>query len=401
MTSADKVISELGDILRLAEEEGSDATIQALLAAVRNHLESDVAFVAEFAKGERVYRFVDAGADACVLQAGGSDPAEDTYCYGIAVGRLPTVIADARTDPRVRDLPVTAELDIGSYVGVPIRLSDGSLYGTLCAIRHGSGPPFTDRDARLVEMLARFIGDQFERDKLQTRSQADRVERIQTILRDRLVHMVFQPIVDMGTTEVVGYEALARFDVYPSLPPNVWFAEATDLGLGIELETLAIEVALAELRRVPPDVYLAVNASPAALRHPKVQSLVLRDPTRVVVEITEHDQVEAYQPLAETLRMLKAAGVRLAIDDAGTGYAGMTRILSLEPDLLKLDLSLTRGIDTDPVRQVLASGLISLAEMLNAKLIAEGIETQGEFDEMRRRGLHYGQGFFLGRPGPL
>ena len=168
------------------------------------------------------------------------------------------------------------------------------------------------------------------------------------------------------------------------------------------MEALAIETALRDLEVVPANIYLAVNASPPRCVSPRIVSLFDQvPPGRLVVELTEHDHVEEYQALAESLRGLRDRGIQLAIDDAGTGYAGLKRILSLEPNLLKLDLSLTRGIDTDPVRQALASGLISFAGVIGARLIAEGIETQGEYDEMHRRGLHFGQGYFLGRPAPL
>ena len=400
-TSGRAAVSELNDILRMANPHGG-ATIGDLLHAVRSLLETDLDFLAEFVKGDRVYRFVDAGADACVIQAGGEHADEDSTCYGIAVSPTPILVADAHNDPRLRDLDVTRELNIGSYIGVPLRLSDGTLQGTVCAIRHGDGPAFTERDALIVELLARYVADQFDSDKLPSHSPEQRRERVERILAEKLVHMVYQPIIELETGEPVGLEALARFDIHPSLPPNVWFAEAAALGLGVELEALAIETALRDLEVVPANIYLAVNASAAALRNPRINSLFDQvPPGRLVVELTEHDNVEEYQALAESLQALRARGIQLAIDDAGTGYAGLKRILSLEPNLLKLDLSLTRGIDTDPVRQALASGLISFAGVIGAKLIAEGIETQGEYDEMRRLGLHFAQGYFLGRPAPL
>lgn len=392
--------SELGEILRTAETSG--ATITRLLHAVRNLLESDQGFMADFVRGERVYRFVDAGADACVIQAGGEHAVEGATCYGIPVGTVPTLVAEAKLDPRLRDLEVTHELNIGSYIGVPLRLSDESLHGAVCAIRHGDGVPFSERDANLVYLLARFMANQFDRDKLPGNSVNDRRERIVRILQERLVHMVYQPIFELETGKPVGFEALSRFDIQPNLPPNVWFAEAAEMGLGVELEALAIETALQDLTVIPPDTFLAVNASPAALRHRRVSHLFdTVAPGRLVVELTDSDQVENYQALAESLRALRDRGIQLAIDDAGTGYAGLKRILSLEPNLLKLDLSLTKGIDTDPVRQALAGGLINFAGVIGARLIAEGIETQGEYDEMRRLGLHFGQGYFLGRPAPL
>jgi len=122
--------------------------------------------------------------------------------------------------------------------------------------------------------------------------------------------------------------------------------------------------------------------------------------SRMVIEITEHAQVDDYAALNEALALLREHKVRLAIDDAGAGFASLQHIIRLAPDFIKLDITLTRGIDEAPVRRALATALISFASEIGAAIIAEGIETRGEFDTLRALGVPFGQGFYLAPPSP-
>ena len=121
----------------------------------------------------------------------------------------------------------------------------------------------------------------------------------------------------------------------------------------------------------------------------------------LVVEVTEHTQVVDYQPLREGLQPLREAGIRLGIDDAGAGFASLQHILQLQPDVIKLDISLVRGVDTDPARTALTKSLVGFAADIGAALIAEGIETAAEHTRLRELGVGYGQGFYLARPADL
>jgi EAL domain-containing protein (putative c-di-GMP-specific phosphodiesterase class I) len=120
-----------------------------------------------------------------------------------------------------------------------------------------------------------------------------------------------------------------------------------------------------------------------------------------VVEITEHELIEDYAHLLDALTPLRTAGIRLAVDDAGSGYASLRHILSLQPDIIKLDIALTRGVDTDPVRRALASALVGFARDTGSVIVAEGIETSAELAALQRLGVPLGQGFYLARPGDL
>jgi EAL domain-containing protein (putative c-di-GMP-specific phosphodiesterase class I) len=211
--------------------------------------------------------------------------------------------------------------------------------------------------------------------------------------------MVFQPIVALRGRKMVGAEALARFAGTPERPPNAWFAEAEAMSLGADLELVAVEKALDGMPELPPDVYLSLNVSPATLMDSRfVRAVSSADPRRLVLELTEHARVRDYGRLDRAMDTLRAAGMRVAIDDAGAGFASLRHILKLRPDLIKLDMSLIRDINFDPSKQALAASLISFAEKSNAMIIAEGIESAAELDTLVELGVSYGQGLFLGDP---
>jgi EAL domain-containing protein (putative c-di-GMP-specific phosphodiesterase class I)/CheY-like chemotaxis protein len=226
--------------------------------------------------------------------------------------------------------------------------------------------------------------------------------RIATALRGTGLEMVFQPIVDLRTSQIVGAEALARFTCEPKRPPDVWFAEANDVGLGVELELMAIEAAVANLAGLPEHVALSVNASGAtAMAAGLVAALSGAPGSRIVIELTEHTRIDDYDVLVEALDDLRHQGVRIAVDDAGAGYAGLRQILGLRPDIIKLDVDLTRGIDTDPVRRALAACLVRFGNDTGSVILAEGIETVAELEALVELGVPLGQGYLLARPGPL
>jgi len=233
----------------------------------------------------------------------------------------------------------------------------------------------------------------------------ERRARIQRVLDAGGPSMVFQPIVSLNGGVVVGHEALARFPAGPgetSQPPNRWFDDAREVGLGIALELSAIRAALASLDRLPGGTYLSVNAGPDTVATEELAELLrTTSAERIVLELTEHVGIEDYTALGTALARLAITGVRLAVDDAGAGFASLRHILTLKPDIMKLDIALVRGIDQDPARRALAGSLLSFGAEIGAHVVAEGIETAAEQDVLRLLGVEYGQGYHLGRPAPL
>jgi EAL domain-containing protein (putative c-di-GMP-specific phosphodiesterase class I) len=375
-------------------------TIERILTLARRQLGMDVAFAAAIENGLEKVRATDGDAESFGLDGQINIPLEESYCNLMVKGQLAHVVPDAKTHPVVRDLAVTASANIGAYVGVPVHLWDGRLYGTLCCLSHSAQPSLDERDARFMQVLAAVIGDQVEYQILQDERKNMLADRVQGALASG-VNMVFQPVYDLEAGDVFAYEALARFPMEPYRPPSDWFADAAEVGLGVELELAAIESAMAEIDGLPEGVRLAINVSPLTALSPHFFNVLAPRAHRVIIEVTEHERVEDYDALNEALAPLRALGASIAIDDVGAGFASLTHILKLAPDIVKLDLSLTRGIAADPARDALASSLVDFASGIDATIGAEGIETQSELDRLRVLKVRYGQGFHLGVPAAL
>ena len=226
-------------------------------------------------------------------------------------------------------------------------------------------------------------------------------QRVEAVLAGGSLKLVGQPIVDLSDGKLVGVEALARFPGQPQQPPDVWFSQAHDAGLGVALELEAFQLALALLEQIPSGAYLAINLSPHSLAAGELPRLLGQGSCeRIVIELTEHMRIDDYPRCREHVRRIREHGARLAIDDTGAGFASLSHIVNLAPDLIKLDRQFTTGIDLDPVRRALAQALVSFAQDTGAQVIAEGIETTDELDTVRELGIPYGQGYLIGRPAP-
>lgn len=226
-------------------------------------------------------------------------------------------------------------------------------------------------------------------------------QRVERVLAAGELAVVYQPVVGLHARELVGVEALARFLAVPYRPPDAWFAEAHRVGLGVELEIAAVREALSHADQLPPGCFVAVNVGPQAIASAgMLEALASIDPRRVVVELTEHLQVDDYPGLRRALVPIRGQGARLAVDDTGAGFASLSHVVKLAPDIIKLDIDLTRGIDLDPARRSLTAAIVAFAADTGAEVIAEGIETDGELRTLRQLDVGYGQGYLLGRPGP-
>lgn len=220
---------------------------------------------------------------------------------------------------------------------------------------------------------------------------------VRTLLDSGLVGIALQPFVSLADGTVVGHEALARFG--GRVPTDRWFRGAGLHGLSERLELLTLRTALSLLPGLPRDEMLAVNLSPLALSDDTVHAtLQAADLSRVVVEITEHEAVRDYAAARAHLAQLRAAGARVAVDDTGAGFASLRHVLLLRPDIVKLDQSLTRGIDHDARQRALVVALTRFAAEVGVGLVAEGVETSEQASALRELGLAVGQGWGLGVP---
>jgi EAL domain-containing protein (putative c-di-GMP-specific phosphodiesterase class I)/CheY-like chemotaxis protein len=254
--------------------------------------------------------------------------------------------------------------------------------------------------AEVIGGIVQELTSQLRREEIEQEQRDAARGEIERFMAGDGLSMVYQPIVDLRTRDMVGVEALARFRSLPLRPPNEWFAEAVRHELGVPLELAAVRQAMRILPGLPDDAYLSINCSHRAAVSRDLASLLALDAPRIVLEITEHEAVEDYETLLEALEALRAQGVRVAIDDAGAGFASMRHTVRIAPDIVKLDISLTRGIDTDRARYALASALMSFAEELGMTMVAEGIETAEELQTLLALGVPQGQGFYLADPTP-
>jgi len=377
------------------------AHIAQILRAVRTHLGMPFAFVSEFVESKRVFRYVDSGAERPPFSVGDSGPLADSYCTRVIDGRLPPLIQDAAKLAAARELPMTAAFPIGAHISVPIQLADGSVFGTFCCFSDRPDHSLNSRDLELMTAFSGVIARQIERHKAATQQVSEKLSRVKRTIEHDQLSIYFQPIRSLVDGHLVGLEALSRFPGGQQRPPYRWFADAWEVGLGVELEMLAIKKGLRALHSIA-GAYLAVNVSPATVLSGKLETL-LHDapPHRVVLEITEHALVDDYPSLQEALLPLRRHLIRIAIDDAGSGYSTMNHIIALKPDLIKLDAYLTTNLEDDPIKRALLKAMVTFANEIRCDLVAEGIETEPQKTMLADLGVRNGQGYLLGRPGPL
>jgi len=210
---------------------------------------------------------------------------------------------------------------------------------------------------------------------------------------------VFQPLVALATGQIAGFEALTRFQQPPQRRPDEWFLLAQRVGLGPALEARAIQAALSVPSR-PAGTYLSLNLSPSTLSAREVQEVLPADLSGLVVEVTEHELAADDSILGTDLEALRTRGARIAVDDAGAGYAGLQQLMRVAPDLIKLDRMLVQHVDSDPAKQALVDSFVRFGRRTGAQVVAEGIETEDELRTLADLDVAYGQGYFLAKPGP-
>jgi signal transduction histidine kinase len=326
----DKATAQLATLSDIVSERTPE-TVGRVLEAAREELGMDVAFVSEFAHQRLIFRRLVGEAGSFGWEEGQSVPLDDTFCRLLLEGRLPSVIPDAKADGRVRFLEITGKAGIGSYVGAPIRFSDGTLYGTFCVLSHSSEPSLAERDAQFVRVLARLVAEQIERErhllgKAQERARVHERRRIGRELHDRVAHT-------MG----VVHQSLLLYEAYQQQDPQRaeeklelakrMSSEAMKdtrnlsqaLSLSEQEEELELEAALSELLRdvVPPEMEskLSVVGDAGALSDEVREQLflVLREAVRNTVSHSGASKVSVEVRTDEE----RVVGV---VEDDGRGF---------------------------------------------------------------------------------
>ncbi len=212
--------------------------------------------------------------------------------------------------------------------------------------------------------------------------------------------MVYQPIADINRGVVAGYEALARFSDVGEETPDQWFRSAVDATLVAKLDARVAKLALEHRSALAPGRFVTINAEPSSFGSKELDKVLLGCPSLdgVVIEITEHQKIGDHRQVLQCLGRYKDRGALIALDDTGAGYAGLSQILKLRPSILKLDRELVAGIDHDEARAALVEMIRVFANRIDAKVLAEGVETQSEATALRRLDIPLAQGYFFGRP---
>ena len=395
---------------RLTSASSYADAVHRLLTVARTHTRMSIAWVSEFVGTDQVLRFVDAEPGIDAPPEGSAMPLSGTYCARVLDGSFPPLIPDARQAAAAALLDMAPDVNIGAYVGVPLLGPSGTAVGMLCAIDPMARAELEARDLAALELLAQVLHDLQQRAVTAEDSRQER-QALRQALTDVLSgagrHPVLQPIVDLTTGRAYAAEGLTRFTALsPAQPgepaprsPAQWFDDASRLDLREELDLATAGAVLDLLDVVPADVAVTINLGPDTLVTDRLVDLLAgRELHRIVVEITEHARVTDYDALAAALRPYRDRGLRLAVDDAGAGYASLCHVLSIDPDLVKVDMALTRGADQDLARRTLLSALATFADGVGCRLVAEGVETAAELAAVAGCGISLVQGYALARP---
>jgi EAL domain-containing protein (putative c-di-GMP-specific phosphodiesterase class I) len=347
------------------------------LRALRAYLAVDIAYVSEITESGSVIRHIDTRSEYPGLFLGGADPFEHGGCGG----------ENAKT---------------GAHLCVPIQLDGGTRYGTLVCAGPRSDSMLHGRDLGMVRVFAELAAEHIEADMYARRRTEETAERVQGAIDHDLVSFLYQPVYDINRASVVAFEALARFAGSPPRGPGEWFGDAARVGLDVALETRLIEKAMESFERLPSSVYIGFNVSPNIIVNGQLEKAFAKAPLkRIVLEINEHPSIRQYDEMAKVLAPMREKGLRISVDEAGGGVESFRHILQLKPNIIKLHMSLVRGIQGDVARSTLAAALIQFAREHRCELVAEGIETAAELSVLKAMGVTRMQGYLLGRPGTL
>jgi EAL domain-containing protein (putative c-di-GMP-specific phosphodiesterase class I)/GGDEF domain-containing protein len=276
---------------------------------------------------------------------------------------------------------------------------------SLCGIYVGASTVFRNPKIRMERLIYRGIREASQaargaKDWERSRKIAD----LKTLLREGAVFMEYHPIIVTGTEAIYGYEALARGRRSGLRSPEVLLEVASEANLLWELSRLlrkrAVEGIKGELEQ---GQYLFLNVDPHDFNDPEFRDLTpellgVDNPEQIVLEITERTAIRDYPQFQEYIKVFRERGFKFAVDDAGSGYAGLGSIANLDPDYIKLDISLISNIDTNFLKQNLVETLMRFADNHGVMVVAEGVERREEFEAVKELGVHLTQGFLFHKP---
>ena len=381
--------------------DASEDVISAILDTVRKLMGMDVAYISETCNDTLKFIRVSGQDKMQIVKPNTMVRFADTPCGQIMNGTLPPMMTDLNDYPSTKTLRFIQTAHIRAMISVPIRRRDGSIHGMFCCFSHAAQPALTARDLQTVtlfaDLAAKSLADEI--DLVSARSFA--VNQIKQVIKRSAIDIHLQPIATLNSQRPVGVEALSRFTLTSCADPMIWFDLATEADMLVRLELAAIRKALTYLNELPPRLYLTLNASPETIAAPEFLDVMMGLPRRrVVIELTEHKMIGDVDRILKVIAPMRSREIGIAIDDLGAGYAGLSTVVELNPNVLKLDRSLVSDIHNDPVKQSLTRAMVYFSKQIGAFLIAEGIEKEEEKRVLLHLGVRFGQGYHLGRPIP-
>ena len=378
-----------------------DRLIGGFLHSAREHLGLEIAFIARWVDGEeREITHVDTDLDL-PLGPGFRQHRDETYCWHILNGRLPELIDDPADHPFTSSLPITAALPVGCHLNVPLKLSDGTVWGSFCALSRAPDRTMNSRDLAILDSFASMAAERIDALVTDAPQRSQTRDRIEGVLGGDAVTIFQQPIHSLKTGQPVGVECLARFPDVNKRGPGAWFDDAETAGLGEQLEMTAVRGAL-EISDSVPDGFVAFVKAPAriVLNGEMRAALATMDAANVIITLTQYLGETAHEELATQLEAIRPRA-RTAVDRVGIQYESLKMIAAIKPDYVKLDMALTRGIAIDAAARTMVAAIVSLTRSFGGNVVAEGIETEAEAAAMADLGVDYGQGYHFARPLPM
>ncbi len=302
------------------------------------------------------------------------------------------------TDEEITELTVR----LHQFISTRVEEQHGESLAALFDTYVGRAHIYYDPKIRLERQIYRGIREAAASSvSVEQREFARKSADLRETLRTGALYIDYHPIVVTDTQEIFGYEALARGKMRSMRRPEVMFEVAAQSDMIWELSRLCRNTAILGMKdKLEKGQLLFINVDPHDFTDPAFTEMDLDvpDPSRVVLEITERTAIKDYPKFRGRLKDFRDRGYRFAVDDAGSGYAGLGSIANLEPDFIKLDISLINCIDANFIKQNLVETMVRFANDQNAKVIAEGVERAEEYETVKQLGVHLVQGFFLHPP---
>jgi EAL domain-containing protein (putative c-di-GMP-specific phosphodiesterase class I) len=359
-----------------------------VLDLARRHLGMDLVLLTEFHDDRQLCRRLAGDAAAFGRRLDDGPTLTESYCRQMTSGEAPSAVADATGVAALQHLG-----PVGSYVGVPVVLEGGALYGSLAAVSRATSP-VDDKDTRFLLLVAERVALAVQAE----RKVAAERKRLLPLIENGRIDIALQPIVDLRSGRAVGVEALSRFPGgYGS--PDVVFAAARAAGIGDDLELLAAMRAGMLLPLLDREQYLSINVTPGIAVELARRALETEGPLdQLALEFLEHAAMDNHRELASGLAAAREQGFKIAIDDAGTGQASLHHIAQLRPDIIKIHRHVVNGMSDDSARRSVVRGFVAFAADLGSSVVAAGVETQEDLEVARDLGVDAAQGYLLARP---